>query len=61
MAANRQLVFTRVFDTPRELVYEAWTDPRQVIELGGTERVQDAISEMDVRPGRRLAVYHARG
>jgi uncharacterized protein YndB with AHSA1/START domain len=29
-ASDRELIFTRVFDAPRDLVFEAWTGPKQV-------------------------------
>jgi uncharacterized protein YndB with AHSA1/START domain len=28
--ADREVVLTRVFDAPRRMVWEAWTDPKQV-------------------------------
>jgi uncharacterized protein YndB with AHSA1/START domain len=28
--AEREIVLSRVFDAPREMVWEAWTDPKQV-------------------------------
>jgi len=28
--AEREIVLTRVFDAPRAMVWEAWTDPKQV-------------------------------
>ena len=35
MASKEQeLVLTRVFDAPRELVFKAWTDPKQVAQGG---------------------------
>ena len=49
--ADRELVFTRVFDAPRELVFEAWTDPRHVEQWWGPNGFTTTISEMDVRPG----------
>jgi hypothetical protein len=30
--ADREVVFSRVFDAPRELVWDAWTDPKQVAQ-----------------------------
>jgi hypothetical protein len=27
-ALDREIVLSRVFDAPRELVYRAWTDPK---------------------------------
>lgn len=49
--ADRELVFTRVFDAPRELVFEAWTDPRHVEQWWGPNGFRTTISQMDVRPG----------
>ena len=28
--ADREIVITRVFDAPRELVFEAWIDPQHI-------------------------------
>ena len=30
VAAERELVITRVFDAPRRLVFKAWTDPKRM-------------------------------
>jgi hypothetical protein len=30
--ADREIVITRVFDAPREVVFKAWTDPKQVAQ-----------------------------
>ncbi len=49
--ADRELVFTRVFDAPRELVFEAWTDPKHVARWWGPNGFTTTIQEMDVRPG----------
>lgn len=29
---DREIVITRVFDAPRELVWKAWTDPQHVVQ-----------------------------
>ena len=49
--ADREIVMTRVFDAPRELVFEAWTDPEQVRQWWGPRGFTTTIHEMDVRPG----------
>jgi uncharacterized protein YndB with AHSA1/START domain len=50
-AEERELVFTRVFDAPRELVFEAWTDPKHLPHWWGPNGFTLTIHEMDVRPG----------
>lgn len=49
--ADREIVTTRVFDARRELVYEAWTDPRHLAQWWGPNGFTSTIQEMDVRPG----------
>ena len=49
--ADREIVFTRVLDAPRELVFKAWTDPRHVAQWWGPRGFTTTIHEMDVRPG----------
>ncbi len=49
--ADREIVATRIFDAPRELVFEAWTDPEQIARWWGPRGFTTTIHEMDVRPG----------
>jgi uncharacterized protein YndB with AHSA1/START domain len=49
--ADREIVLTRVFDAPRELVWEAWTDPKHVVNWWGPRGFTTTIEKMDVRPG----------
>jgi uncharacterized protein YndB with AHSA1/START domain len=51
VTSDREIVVSRVFDAPRELVFEAWTDPEQVIRWWGPHGFTTTIHEMDVRPG----------
>ena len=48
---DREIVITRVFDAPRELVWEAWTDPKHVAQWWGPQGFTTTIQKMDVRPG----------
>ncbi len=48
---DRELIFTRVFDAPRELVFKAWTDPRHLVQWWGPNGFTTSVYEMDVRPG----------
>jgi uncharacterized protein YndB with AHSA1/START domain len=49
--AGREIVISRVFDAPRPLVWEAWTDPSQVGRWWGPRGFTTTIETMDVRPG----------
>lgn len=49
--AERGLVVTRVFDAPRQLVFEAWTQPEHAARWWGPQGFTTISCEMDVRPG----------
>jgi uncharacterized protein YndB with AHSA1/START domain len=50
---NNEPVFhiTRVFDARRELVWKAWTEPKQMKQWWGPRAFTNPVCEMDVRPG----------
>ena len=50
-ASKAELVLTRAFNAPRELVFEAWTDPKHLAHWWGPRGFTTRILEMDVRPG----------
>jgi uncharacterized protein YndB with AHSA1/START domain len=50
-AKERELVFTRVFEAPREMVFEAWTNPKHLAQWYGPHGFTTTIHQMDVRPG----------
>jgi uncharacterized protein YndB with AHSA1/START domain len=50
-AADREITITRVFDAPREMIWDAWTDPEQIVQWWGPRGFTSTIHEMDVRPG----------
>jgi uncharacterized protein YndB with AHSA1/START domain len=45
------MVFTRVFDAPRRLVFEAYSKPEHVSRWWGGKRHTLTVCEMDFRPG----------
>jgi uncharacterized protein YndB with AHSA1/START domain len=49
--AEREIVISRLFDAPRKMVWEAWTDPKQVAMWWGPNGFSTTIEQMDVRPG----------
>ena len=50
-AEEGELVITRIFDAPRELVYEAFTTPKHVAVWWGPNGFTNTIHEMHVQPG----------
>jgi uncharacterized protein YndB with AHSA1/START domain len=50
-ATRRELVLTRMFDAPRELVFTAWTDPQHVARWWGPRGFDSVVTEWDARPG----------
>jgi uncharacterized protein YndB with AHSA1/START domain len=51
--AERELVITRVFDAPRDLVWKAWTDPEQVKRWWGPKDFTAPTCTLDLRVGGR--------
>lgn len=49
--ADRAISATRVFDAPRDLVFQMWTDPKHIGNWWGPNGFTTTIYEMDVRPG----------
>ena len=50
---KQEIIGTRVFDAPRELVYKTFTDPELIPQWWGPARYTTIVDEMDVRPGGR--------
>ena len=50
-APERTLVTTRIYDAPREAVYRAWIDPKQLARWFPPEGFTSPRCEIDARPG----------
>jgi uncharacterized protein YndB with AHSA1/START domain len=48
---RREIVTTRVFDAPRELVFESWTDPDQLKVWWGPHGFTNTFHHFDMKPG----------
>lgn len=55
--SKRELVITRVFDAPRELVFKVWTDPKHLSKWWGPHHFTIPVCEVDVRPGGRMLIH----
>lgn len=50
-AEERDLVITRVFDAPRDLVWKAWTEPERTMRWWGPKNFTAPVSKIDLRVG----------
>jgi len=48
---EKDIVITRVFDAPQELVWKAWTDPKHFMRWWGPKGFSAPYSTMDLRVG----------
>ena len=51
---KERMVITRVFDAPRALVWEAWTNPKYVMQWWGPNGFTAPACEMDFRVGGKF-------
>jgi uncharacterized protein YndB with AHSA1/START domain len=51
MPSDREIVFTRVFNAPRRLVFEAWTKPKHLMRWYGCSGSKLSVCEIDLRLG----------
>jgi uncharacterized protein YndB with AHSA1/START domain len=56
--SEREIVMTRVFDAPRELVFEAHTSCEHLGHWWGPRRYEVASCEVDFRPGGAWRIEH---
>jgi uncharacterized protein YndB with AHSA1/START domain len=50
-AGEKQVSITRVFDAPRQLVFDAWTDPKHLLRWYAPDNCSIKIKEIEVMPG----------
>src|SRR5262245_38190096 len=48
--SDRELVFERIFEAPRELVFEAWSDPKHLAEWWGPNRFSTTTRGFHLEP-----------
>jgi uncharacterized protein YndB with AHSA1/START domain len=58
---KKELVMTRVFDAPAELVYKAWTDPKMVAQWWGPFGVFTPVCEVDAKVGGKIHIVMEAG
>ena len=51
VSADREMVMTRLYDAPRERVFEAWTERKHLEQWWGPNGFRTTTHEIDVRKG----------
>jgi uncharacterized protein YndB with AHSA1/START domain len=51
-----ELITTRIFDAPREVVFRAWADPDRLKRWWGPKGFTNPVCEVDVRPGGAIRI-----
>lgn len=52
-----EVVITRLLNAPRELVFQAWTEPQHVMQWWGPQGFQNTECNMDVRDGGAFTLH----
>ena len=50
-SSEREIVITRIFDAPRELVFKAWTDPKHLMHWWAPKGCTTPFCKVDLHPG----------
>jgi len=56
--SDREIVMTRVFDAPRDLVFEAHSSCEHMSNWWGPRKYEFASCEIDFRPGGKWRIVH---
>lgn len=51
LPSDREILMTRVFDAPRELVFRAYTDPELIPQWWGLRSSTTIVDKLDLKPG----------
>jgi len=53
---DQEIVITRIFAAPRQLVWQAWTDPGHLAQWWGPRNFTNPVCQLDVRPGGAIHI-----
>src|SRR6201992_2551793 len=57
MESTQQLVITRVYNAPRELVYKAWSSAEAMAQWWGAKGMTLVVKKLDFHPGGTIHYY----
>lgn len=60
-AVDNEIVVSRIINAPREMVYKACTDPKQMAQWWGPHGFTNPLCELDVRVGGKWRIHQADG
>ena len=49
--SDHEVIITRIFNAPRDLVFKVWTEPEHIAQWWGPKGFTTTISQMDFRAG----------
>jgi predicted dithiol-disulfide oxidoreductase (DUF899 family)/uncharacterized protein YndB with AHSA1/START domain len=52
-----EVVITRTFDAPRDLVFRMWTEPEHLARWWGPKGFTNPVCELDARPGGAILIH----
>jgi uncharacterized protein YndB with AHSA1/START domain/ketosteroid isomerase-like protein len=52
-----EVVITRLFDAPRELVFRMWTEPEHMARWWGPKGFTNPVCQLDARPGGAILIH----
>jgi uncharacterized protein YndB with AHSA1/START domain len=61
MESIKEVTIERVYDAPRELVWNAWTDPAMIKQWWGPDNVTIPECEIDLRVGGKIYIVMEAG
>jgi uncharacterized protein YndB with AHSA1/START domain len=53
---TKEVLITRIFDAPPEVVFDAWTDAKHMKEWWGPTDFTNPVCEIDARPGGTIRI-----
>jgi uncharacterized protein YndB with AHSA1/START domain len=54
---EQELTLTRIFNAPRELVFNAWINPNHLSQWWGPKDFTNPVCELDLRPGGAILIH----
>ena len=54
--SEREIVFTRTFDAPRQMVWDAWTKKEHLLKWWGPHQFTNSKCSIELRPGGKFLI-----